>query len=103
MTPEQLDNAKKYTGGERATRAAIAEAWRAMTNALAQEAAFAGQIQRGEFGEEMGAYYADQVAQFDGADAHLRTAMGQAKAIIEALQNAAPGNLFPGVPKQGDE
>lgn len=95
-TTEQVFMA--YKDHQRQVRARVAMVWQSLEASLTAYDEFAAALGAGGELEPVAAYHAEIAAQLAGAEAMLLGGMAQIKSLIEQMQAAAPGDLFPGVP-----
>ena len=93
------DNFLEYKAAQRRVRSRVAQHWQTGQAALAEWEAFAASLAEGGELESLAEYNAAYAGQLSGAEAQLQAGVTQTMAIIQAIQNAVPGELFPGVPK----
>lgn len=86
-----------YKDRQRQVRARVATVWMALAASLAAYDEFASALAEGGELELVVGHHAEVVAQLAGAEVMLLGGMAQIKELIEQMQVAAPGNLFPGV------
>jgi len=88
----------RYKEEQRRVRNHVAMLWQQATATLAAYQVFGEEVANGELAPVAG-YHAAVAGQLAGAEALLLAKIGEVAGLIEQIQNAAPGNLFPGVPK----
>ena len=96
---ETEDNFLRYKEAQRRNRSRVAQHWQTGQAALAEWEAFAASLAEGGELESLAEYNAAYAGQLAGAEAQLQASIEQTMAIIQAMQAAVPGELFPGVPK----
>jgi len=96
---ETEDNFLKYKEAHRRVRSRVALHWQTGQAALAEWQSFAASLAEGGELESLAEYNAAYAGQLAGAEAQLQAGIVQTMAIIQAMQNAVPGELFPSVPK----
>ena len=94
------DNFLRYKEAQRRVRSRVAQHWQTGQAALTEWQAFAASLAEGGELESLAEYNAAYAGQLAGAEAQLQAGIGQTMAIIQAMQNAVAGELFPSVPKE---
>jgi predicted AAA+ superfamily ATPase len=97
------DDFLKYKHRQRVVRARAAQVWQANYAALEEWGEFGSSLTEGGELERLAAYNAAYAGQLAGMEAQLQASIANTQAIIQAMQAAVPGELFPGVPKAGAE
>lgn len=88
----------QYKDEQRRVRNHAAMLWQQAATTLAAYEAFGQELASGDLAP-VADYHAAVAGQLAGAETMLLAKIGEVKMLIEQIQNAAPGNLFPGVPK----
>jgi hypothetical protein len=93
------DEFLKYKEKQRRVRARAAQVWQANIAALEEWEEFESSLTEGGELVRLTAYNAAYAGQLAGMEAQLQASIANTQAIIQAMQNAVPGELFPSVPK----
>ena len=96
---ETEDKFLQYKEAQRRVRSRVAQHWQTGQAALAEWQSFAASLAEGGELETLAEYNAAYAGQLAGAEAQLQAGIVQTMAVIQAMQNAVPGELFPSVPK----
>lgn len=87
-----------YKEEQRRLRAHVSMQWQQAAVTLAAYDVFAKKLATGGEFEAVAGYHITVAGQLAGAEQLLLAKIADVKALIEQMQAAAPGDLFPGVP-----